>query len=73
MIAMELKAGEGVCIGTHTIQVLEIRAGEVVIALIEAEPGPTGRSCPICKATGGLVEGGSEVWYCRRCGYSWDD
>jgi hypothetical protein len=68
MIAMELKAGEGVCIGSHTLRVLEIRNGEVVVALVEAEP--VVRRCPICEAEVAADPCGKAPEDCPRCGCS---
>jgi hypothetical protein len=73
MIAVELKPGEGVRIGAHTVEVLAVRAGEVVVAL----HGPTGdnhaQRCPICRSRVSPGVPASEAWYCPRCGSAWDE
>ena len=70
MIAMELRAGEGVCIGPHTLRVVEIRNGEVVVALLG--PEAAGWRCPVCGADVGPAMGGPEPVDCPRCGCSYN-
>ena len=71
MITMELSAGESISIGSRTLKVLAVRAGEVVVALGELKT--TSRRCPICRARVGPGSSALEPWYCPRCGFTWDE
>jgi hypothetical protein len=70
MIEIERSPGQGVRIGACLLRVLAVRAGEVVVALLDpnadchscGEPTSDRRRCPLCAA---------EALVCPACEPSW--
>jgi hypothetical protein len=79
MYTFELAAGEGVQIGNCTLQVLEVRPGEVVLTLFDpskdcaycGDRPAARRRCPICQNETLVCRGCLPSRNCPRCASAW--
>jgi hypothetical protein len=75
MVEIERRPGQSVQIGRYTLQVLAVRAGEVVFALLDPDNDCAGcgaspadrHGCPGCREEVRLCSACVGSWRCARC------
>ena len=75
MVQIDRSPGEAVRIGRYTLRVLAVRAGEVVVALLDPEKDCAGCGeqtirrdrCPVCGVKTLVCEGCAASWRCPDC------